>query len=179
MKRYKTTYSESAEKAGLKILAKFTPEQSASLKRELSFEQWRSVKRLLTDVAGRHIVGSENTLCNFLKETCQHEYETGTFLSEKGNKVTFVMVTDLKSVVLDTIFSLNRVNELRDIGNTDVHTVQLLFCADKGSSQTKLLFIVLNSKLQHSLNRAKLLAIFEGEKDTRECVEMVSIDDVL
>ena len=52
MHRDKETYSASAEKANLKIMAKFTSEQAASLKRESSFEQWQVVERLLTDVAG-------------------------------------------------------------------------------------------------------------------------------
>ena len=56
MRRDKEVHTASAEKANLKIIAKFTPEQAASLKRELSFEQWRVVERLLTDVAGRDIV---------------------------------------------------------------------------------------------------------------------------
>ena len=44
MRRDKSLHTASAERANLKILAKFTAEQAASLKRELSFEQWRVIK---------------------------------------------------------------------------------------------------------------------------------------
>ena len=174
MRRDKETYSASAKKANLKIMAKFTSEQAASLKRELSFEQWRVVKRLLTDVAGLDIVGSENSLRSYLNENTNHEYEAGSFTSQLGNKVTFVRITDLKAVVQDTISALDEVGEMENVGNTAPDTLQLLYCADKGSSQTKLLFTVLNSKLKHSINRTKLLAIFDGAKDTSEHVETVS-----
>ena len=147
---------------------------AASLKRELSFEQWRVFKRLLTDVAGRDIVGSENNLLSYLNENNNHEYEAGSFTSQLGNKVTLVRITDLKTVVQNTISSLSRVGEIQHVGNKPPETLQLFYCADKGLSQTKLLFSVLNSKLKHSINRAKLLTIFDGEKDTRECVEKVS-----
>ena len=177
MRRDKSLYTASAERANLKILAKFTAEQAASLKRELSFEQWRVIKRLLTDGAGRDIVGSENNLRNFLKENNHHEYEAGSFTSKLSNKVTFVRITNLSAVVKDTVATLNEAGEMRNVGSTTYNTLQLLYCADKGSWQTKLLFTALHSKLKHSINRAKLLAIFDCEKDTRECVEMVCVNN--
>ena len=131
----------------------------------------------MTGVAGRDIVGSENNLRNFLKENNHHEYETGSFTSKLGNKVTFVRITNLLAVVKDTVATLNEAGEMRNVGSTTSNTLQLLYCADKGSSQTKLLFTALNSKLKHSINRAKLLANFDGEKDTRECVEMVCVNN--
>ena len=90
MRRDKALYTAPTEKVNLKILATFTPKQAASLKRELSFEQWRVIKRLLIDVAGRDVIGSENDLHNFLKENSRHDYEAGSFTSKLGNKVTFV-----------------------------------------------------------------------------------------
>ena len=92
MRRDKALYTASAEKAGLKMIAKFTPGQAAFRKRELSFEQWRVVKRLLTDLltdaAGRDVVGSENSLREYLNENTHFQYEAGTFKSQLGNKVT-------------------------------------------------------------------------------------------
>ena len=122
-------------------------------------------------------MGSENSLRSYLNENTNHEYEAGSFTSQLGNKVTFVQITDLKAAVQDTISALDEVGEMENVGNTTPDTLQLLYCADKGSSQTKLLCTVLNSKLKHSINRAKLLAIFDGEKDTQECVETVSQSD--
>ena len=169
MHRDKEVYNASAEKANLKIIAKFTPEQAASLEQELSFEQWRVVKRLLIDVAGRDIVGSKNNLRSYLNENNNHKDETGSFTSQLGNKVTFVRITDLETVVQDTVSSLSRVGEIQHVGNKPPDTLQLLYCADKGSSKPKLLFSVLNSKLKHSINRAKLLAIFMVKR-TQESV---------
>ena len=174
IKRNKKLYSNSAEKAGLKIFGTFSESQAASLKRELSFQQWRAVKRLLVDVSGRDVVGSEKKLRQFLQQNCNFEYETGSFESNQGKCVTFLRIKDLASVVNQTAKSLNDVDELRNIDNVPRDTLSLLTCADKGSTQTKLVATILNSERQHSINRAKLLAIFEGEKDTRECVEKLS-----
>ena len=81
IRRGKSLYSRSAEQAGLKIFGTFSEAQAASLQRELSFQQWRAVKRLLTDVSGRDVVGSERRLRQFLHDNCNFEYETGSFES--------------------------------------------------------------------------------------------------
>ena len=112
------------------------------------------VERLLTDVAGRDIVESEDNLCSYLNKNNNHEYETSLFTSQLGNKVTFVKITDLETVVQDTFSSLRRVGEIQHVGNKPPDTLPLLYCADKGSSQTKLLFSVVNSKLKHLINCA-------------------------
>ena len=129
----------------------------------------------MVDVSGRDVVGSEKKLRTFLQKNCNFEYETGSFESAKGNNVTFLRVTSLEKVISQTTNSLNDVNELRYIDNLPLNTLSLLTCADRGSTQTKLVATFLSSEKQHSINRAKLLAIFEGEKDTRECVEKLSI----
>ena len=53
-----------------------------------------------------------------------------------------------------TAKSLNDVDELRNIDNVPRDTLSLLTCADKGSTQTKLVATILNSERQHSINRA-------------------------
>ena len=93
-------------------------------------------------------MGSENSLRSYLNENTNHEYEAGSFTSQLGNKVTFDRITDLEAVVQDTIFALNEVGEMENVGSTTPDTLQLLYCTDKGSSQTKLLFTVLNSSIQ-------------------------------
>ena len=45
---------------------------------------------------------------------------------------------------------------------------------NKGGTSTKLTLQVLNSITAHSSRLAKLLAVFDDEKDNRECIEMVS-----
>ena len=87
----------------MKIFGKFTVEQAATLKKELSYEQWRTIKRLLRDVAARDVVGSEQNLKQFLKHDCYYEYEAGSFTNEAGNEVTFVRVMNLTEVVKQTV----------------------------------------------------------------------------
>ena len=175
LSRETKVYSRSAKQAGLKIFGTFSEAQAASLKRELSFQQWQGVKRLLTDVSGRDVVGSERKLRQFLHYNCNFEYETGSFESAKCNSVTFLRITDLHEVVKHSTNSLYEVNKLRQIDNVPKSTLSILTCADKGSTQTKLVTTILNSERMHSIGRAKLLAIYEEEKDTRECVEKASI----
>ena len=137
IKRNKKLYSNSAEKAGLKIFGTFSESQAASLKRELSFQQWRAVKRLLVDVSGRDVVGSEKKLRQFLQQNCNFEHETGSFESNQGKCVTFLRIKDLASVVNQTAKSLNDVDELRNIDNVPRDTLSLLTCADKRLNTNK------------------------------------------
>ena len=46
----KSEFRDCMKDAGLKVLCKFTPEQAAGLKKEMTFEWWRLVKRALKQV---------------------------------------------------------------------------------------------------------------------------------
>ena len=49
----------------------------------------------------------------------------------------------------------------------------MLFCGNKGDNSTKLLLQFNNVEKKQSLKTAKLLGVFEGAKETRECIEKV------
>jgi len=175
--RDKESYSECAKKAGLKIFGQFTLDQSTALRKEMPFELWRLVKRVLFDVAGRDVMGSETKLREHLEES-YFEYECGTFETfENGvsKTVTFVRCTSLRQVLLKTMEQLRQSNELVEHECIPSDTLKILLCGDKGSKQTKLMMTVLNSKLQHSVKRSKLLAMFEGAKDSSHCIKMVCL----
>ena len=50
----------------------------------------------------------------------------------------------------------------------------LLLCGDKGGTLTKLILQIVNAKHHQSVCQAKVIAVFDGEKDNRECIEKVS-----
>ena len=89
--------------------------------------------------------------------------------------VTFVRILNLQEVVTKTVEQLNLSGEICCLQNLQNNCLKLLICGDKGSQQTKLMVTVVNSKLQHSVKRAKLIAIFEGANDSPECIQTVSV----
>ena len=75
--RAKQSYAKSAKDAGVKILAKFSP-QAAGLKKEMSLDTWRLVKRALENVTGADILGTEGDLRKEMEKS-NFQYECGTF----------------------------------------------------------------------------------------------------
>ena len=57
--------------------------------------------------------------------------------------------------------------------NCSRNNLNLLFCGNKGGNSTKLLLQFDNVEKNQSLKIAKLLGVFEGAKETRECIEKV------
>ena len=57
--------------------------------------------------------------------------------------------------------------------NIPENVLWVLLSGDKGGKSTKLLLQFLNCKEQHSVNTARLLAIFEGDKDNYEWIQKV------
>lgn len=174
MKRDDTNFSVCAKEAGIIFGCKFTVEQAAALKKEMPWELWRLVKRSLKGVTGMDLLGSEVQLRDFLKKE-NLEYECGVFETEEKKKVTFVRVTSVRQTLKALFDGFNANGEQCSVANIQENHMVVLIAGDKGSSQTKLMMTLLNSSNQHSRKRAKMLAIFEGDKDTRECMEKVSI----
>lgn len=58
--------------------------------------------------------------------------------------------------------------------NIAVDTLAILVCGDKGGSTTKMAVQFLNSSTPQSVKHARLIGMYEGEKDNRECIENVS-----
>lgn len=149
--RDKDSYESCAKKAGLKIFGSFTIDQASALKKEMPFETWRLVKRVLTEVAGRDVMGSEKKLREHLEES-YFEYDCGTFETIENDiskTVTFVRCTSLRQVLIKTMSQLRESNELMEYECIPKDTLKLLLCGDKGSKQTKLMMTILNSKLQY------------------------------
>ena len=70
---------------------------------------------------------------------------------------------------------LTQNNELKTAENLDSNTLYTSFIGDKGGSSTKLLLQLLNTNnlTTHSNRYAKMIGIYEGDKETRECIEAV------
>ena len=119
-----------AEKAGFHLFKKFTLEKAASLKRELSFEQWRTVKRLLKDVTGRDVIGSEQKLRNYIEDKCYYQFEAGSFVSSNSRTVTFVRIVDLQEVIKHSLKNLGDAGDLTNIENIPLGTLSILLCTD-------------------------------------------------
>ena len=142
-------------------MAKFSPSEAAGLKARMSLETWRLVTRAVEDVT----------------EVTYYQFECGTFTTtekEAREIVTFVRVTNVKEIVSKTIQQLTESIELASYQNIPQDCLSLLLCGDNGATQTKLMLLVFNSKMQNSVKRSKLIPIFEGAKDRPDCIETVS-----
>ena len=68
---------------------------------------------------------------------------------------------------------LNESGALDKKGNIPDNVLWVLLSGDKGGKSTKLLLQFLNCNDPHSVHTARLLEIFEGDKDNYECIEKV------
>lgn len=121
---------------------------------------------------GYDIFGSEKKIRSHLK-SLEFQYECGNFESSSGKKVSFVRVTNMSDVIAKTVAQLNESGLLMKKSNIPENVLWALLSGDKGGKSTKLLLQFLNCKEQHSVRTARLLAIFEGDKDNYECIKEV------
>ena len=108
----------------------------------------------------------------------EFEYECGTFKrtsnnSEEEKTISFLRATNVSEVVKQTVKELSNNGHLQHQSNVPDNVLWVLLTGDKGSRSTKLLLQVLNTREQHSIQAARLLAIFEGDKDNYECLNEV------
>ena len=103
----------------------------------------------------------------------EFEYEYGNFESATGKKVSFVRVANISDVLKRSVSQLNDSHFLVKKSNIPNNVLWVLLTGDKGGKSTKLLMQFLNCNEQHSVHTARLLAIFEGDKDNYECLERV------
>lgn len=167
IKRNSDSFADCFVQSGVKTTKTFTLDECAGLKKEMPFELWRTVKRAMKEALGYDALSSEKQLRSHL-EKYYYKYECGTFQFQKSN-VTFVRVSDFKEVLLQMVADA----ETHAHPNIDPSTLVGLICGDKGSSTTKLMFQMLNLRDHNSVKNAKMLGIYEGAKDSRECVELV------
>ena len=102
-------------------------------------------------------------------------FEAGIYTRsrEDPKDVSFVKITDVNVVLqkmIDEIVSSKLFTSLPNIPNQELY---LLLSGDKGGNSTKLMLQILNTKSSQSVRTAKLIRIFEGEKDNHECVEAI------
>ena len=100
----------------------------------------------------------------------EFEYECGNFESSTGKDVSFVRVADVSDVVKKSVNELNESGFFVEKSNIPKNLLWVLLTGDKGGKSTKLLMQFLNCKEQHSIQTARLLAIFEGDKDNYQCI---------
>ena len=121
---------------------------------------------------GYDIFGPEKEIREHLK-SMEFEYECGNFESSNGKKVSFVRVANVSDVVKKSVLQLSESGYLAEKSNIPKNLLWVLLTGDKGGKSTKLLLQFLNCKEQHSIHTARLLAIYEGDKDNYECMQKV------
>ena len=171
IRRDKRAFLESAVQAGVTDFKKFklSPEVALGLKAEMPLDLWRLVKRTLNDNLGFDFLGTESKLREGLKEHGEFVYEAGNF-EAGGKKVSFVRVTSILEVIQKSVLALHRSKQLIPIPNTPVDCLHVLVTGDKGGSSTKILLQFQNCEKTHSVKMSKLLGVFDGAKDSRECI---------
>ena len=172
--RNKEVFLHSANKAGINIVTRFDLKNVAALKAELPWEQIRMLKRAFKDSFGFDVFGSEKELRKYIGEL-ELPFESGTYTTREGKSVSFVRISNVEFVIKQLVEELIQVDALETPDNIDSNTLYLLLPGDKGGSSTKLLLQVLNTAdvHTHSNRYAKLIGIYEGDKENRECIEAV------
>ena len=121
---------------------------------------------------GYDIFGPEKEIREHLK-SMEFEYECGNFESSNGKKVSFVRVANVCDVGKKSVTQLSESDFLAEKSNIPKNLFWVLLTGDKGGKSTKLLLQFLNCKEQHSIHTARLLAIYEGDKDNYQCMQKV------
>ena len=103
----------------------------------------------------------------------EFEYECGNFKSSSGKTVSFLRVVNITDVIKKSVHQLNASGLVVKKSNVPDNVLWILLSGDKGGKSTKLLLQFRNCNEQHSVRSARLLAIFEGDKDSYECMEKV------
>ena len=109
---------------------------------------------------------------NHLK-SMEFEYECGNFKSSSGKTVSFLRVVNIADVIKKSVHQLKASGLVVKKSNVPDNVLWILLSGDKGGKSIKLLLQILNCNEQHSVRSAILLAIFEGDKDSYECMEKV------
>ena len=92
---------------------------------------------------------------------------------QMGKKFPFLKVANISEVIKQSVAQLNQSGFLVKKSNIPNHVLWVLLTGDKGGKSTKLLLQFLSCNEQHSVRAARLLAIFQGDKDNYECIEKV------
>ena len=170
----KEMFVESAKEAGIKLVSKFDIKDVAALKAELPWEQIHMLKRAFNETFGFDVFGSENMLQEYVGKL-EMPFESGTFATQGGKTINFVGVVNVKEIIEQMVEELTESNSLKSSENKNENTFYISLLGDKGGTSTKLLLQVLNTNdsLVHSHCSAKMTAIYEGDKESRESIEAI------
>ena len=106
-------------------------------------------------------------------KSMEFEYECGNFKRSSGKTVSFLRVVNIADVIKKSVHQLKASGLVVKKSNVPDNVLWILLSGDKGGKSIKLLLQILNCNEQHSVRSAILLAIFEGDKDSYECMERV------
>ena len=94
----------------------------------------------------------------------EFEYECGNLKSSSGKTVSFLRVVNTADVIKKSVHQLNASGLVVKKSNVPYNVLWILLSGDKGGKSTKLLLQFLNCNELHSVRSARLLAIFEEER---------------
>ena len=165
---------QSAKQAGLKVLTKFKIEDVVSLKAEMPMEHVRFLKQAFEENFGFDLFRSEKQIRKKMSEY-QLPFESGTYQTAGDNPktVNFVRITQVDDVMNMVIKELDEAKLLENLPGLPNNELYVLLTGDKGGSSTKVMLQILNTKSGHSVRSAKLIGLYEGEKDNRERIEAI------
>ena len=174
IRRNTETFLQSAKQAGLKVITKFKIEDVVSLKAEMPMEHVRFLKRAFKENFGFDVFGSEKQIREKMSKY-ELPFESGTYqtVGDNPKTVNFVRITQVDDVMNMVIKELDEAKLLENLPGLPNNELYVLLTGDKGGSSTKVMLQILNTKSGQSVRSAKLIGIYEGEKDNRECVEAI------
>ena len=162
IRHQKDLFVKSAKEEGPKIATHFNLKDVAASKAELPCEQICLLKRAFSHTFGFGIFGSEKTLHKYV-ESLEMPLEGGTVpvTDQYGEQinVSFVQVTNVKSLVSQMINELIESGTLKDIENLGQDTLGLLLAGDNGSDTTNFWLKCLTKFESQSVRNAKLVGI--------------------
>ena len=167
IRRDSATFLTAANAAGLRVFAKFTMNQLAAIGQELPMSMIIVLKHLFKSIYGFDPFGPVAAIRSKMFDV-SFQHECGERVEQGGKMVTFLCVTDPVDVIKRTVKELHAAGELDPLSPVSKRELRLMLSVDKGGASTKMMLQVLDTKMRHSTRRARLLAFFEGGKDSHE-----------
>ena len=90
--------------------------------------------------------------------------------------LNIVLIVDVKHVIMQLVEAeLLESDSLETPGNINNNTMYISILGVKGGTSTTLLLQVLNTKdsIIHSNRAARMIGIYEGDKESRECIDAI------
>ena len=163
IRRNQAPFLAAANKAGLKIFAKFRIDQIAALSAEMSLSTIALLKKMFNNAFG---VDPFASLADIRKkrEELSFDYECGSFDDDDKKAIQFLRVTNIPTVLQKTVNTLKMQGKLQYLPCCKPGELRLLIQIDKGGGSTKLVLQILNCSHRHSTRTARLLAFFQGDE---------------